>query len=170
MATSYNIIRPNSHQEWLDQRKLGIGSSEVGTILGVNPYETPYQLWRRKLGIDPPVQENDAMRWGHYLEDAIAKAFEDTTGKTIIKASAGDWLAVDKKRDYLRVSPDRTYWLGDSRSNSAKGIVECKTTLLEVDKQQLETERPIRTSMDADLLFGEREAWLREQMMKKEAI
>jgi hypothetical protein len=39
-----------------------------------------------------------------------------------------------------------------------------------VDKQQLETERPIRTSMEADQLFGEREAWLREQLEKKEAI
>ena len=131
--TTYNIIRPATHQEWLDQRTLGIGSSEVGTILGVNPWETPYQLWRRKLGIDPPKQENDAMRWGHYLEDAIAQAFQDTTGKTIIKASAGDWLAVDKQRDYLRVSPDRTYWLGDSRSNSAKGIVECKSTRLKFE-------------------------------------
>jgi hypothetical protein len=39
-----------------------------------------------------------------------------------------------------------------------------------VDKQQLETERPIRTSMEADQLFGEREAWLRQQLEKKEAI
>lgn len=105
----------------------------MGTIIGVNPWETPYQLWRRKLGIDPPKQENDAMRWGHYLEDAIAQAFQDATGKTIIKASAGDWLAVDKKRDYLRVSPDRTYWLGDSRANNAKGIVECKSTRLKFE-------------------------------------
>jgi len=133
MARTYNIIRPATHQEWLEQRKLGIGSSEVGTILGVNPWETPYQLWRRKLGIDPPVQENDAMRWGHYLEDAISQMFQHETGKTVIKASAGDWLAVDKKRDYLRVSPDRTYWIGDSRSASAKGIVECKSTALKVD-------------------------------------
>lgn len=39
----------------------------------------------------------------------------------------------------------------------------------EVDKQQLETERPVRTSMEADLLFGEREQWLRAQLEKKEA-
>ena len=40
----------------------------------------------------------------------------------------------------------------------------------EVDKQQLETERPVRTSMEADMLFGEKEQWLREQLAKKEAI
>ena len=130
----YNIIRPATHDEWLQQRTLGIGSSEVGTILGVNPWETPYQLWRRKTGLDAPKQENDAMRWGHYLEDAIARAFEDTTGKTIIKASAGDWIAVDKDRDFLRVSPDRTYWLGDKRGPNDKGIVECKSTRLKFDE------------------------------------
>ena len=131
---TYNIIRPATHDEWLEQRKLGIGSSEVGTILGVNPWETPYQLWRRKLGIDPPKEQNDAMRWGHYMEEAIARAFEDTTGKTIIKASAGDWIAVDKQRDFLRVSPDRTYWLGDKRGHSDKGIVECKSTRIKFER------------------------------------
>lgn len=133
MTKTYNIIRPATHDEWLKQRELGIGSSEVGTILGINPWETPYQLWRRKLGIDPPVEQNDAMRWGHYLEDAIAQAFQDTTGKTVIKASAGDWLAVDKKHDYLRVSPDRTYWIDGGRSHNNKGIVECKSTRLRFD-------------------------------------
>lgn len=130
----YNIIRPATHDEWLQQRTLGIGSSEVGTILGVNPYETRYQLWRRKRGIDPPKQQNDAMMWGHYMEDGIARCFEDTTGLTIIKASAGDWLAVDKTRDFLRVSPDRTYWLDEGRGHNNKGIVECKSTRLKLEQ------------------------------------
>lgn len=134
MAKTYNIIRPATHQEWLEQRKLGIGSSEVGTILGVNPWETPYQLWRRKTGRDPQIEENDAMRWGHYLEDAIAQAFQDETGKQVIKASAGDWLAVDKERDFLRVSPDRTYWIDSSRRADNKGILECKSTSLKIDE------------------------------------
>ena len=39
-----------------------------------------------------------------------------------------------------------------------------------VDKQQLETERPVRTSMEADMNKKEKEQWLREQLMNKEAI
>jgi Anaerobic dehydrogenases, typically selenocysteine-containing len=34
----------------------------------------------------------------------------------------------------------------------------------EVDKQQFETERPIRTSAEADLIFGELEKWLEEKL------
>ena len=58
---SYTIIRPKDRNEWLEHRKSGIGSSEVATILGLNPWETPYQLWRRKVGLDEPKTETFAM-------------------------------------------------------------------------------------------------------------
>ena len=106
---SYTIIRPKDRGEWLEYRKGGIGSSEVGTILGLNPYETPYQLWRKKKGIDAPQAETFAMKAGHYLEDAVSLFFADETGKQIIKASSGDWLIVNKEKSFMRVSPDRTF-------------------------------------------------------------
>lgn len=130
---SNTIIRPSSHEEWLKVRESGIGSSEVGTILGLNPFETPYQLWRRKVGIDAPKEQNFAMRAGHYLEDAVSLFYHDETGKDIIKASAGDWIIRSNAHPYMQVSPDRTFWLGESRSPEAKGILECKTTQMEVD-------------------------------------
>lgn len=127
------IIRPADQQAWLALREKGIGSSEVGTILGVNPYDTPYQLWRRKKGIDPPVVQNDAMRAGHILESAVATYFQEESGREVIKASQGDWLAIDKQHDFLRCSPDRTYWLEGKRSHDNKGILECKTTQMDID-------------------------------------
>ena len=60
---SNTVLRPKTRDEWMKLRESGIGSSEVGTILGLNPYETPYQLWRRKVGIDPPKEQNFAMKW-----------------------------------------------------------------------------------------------------------
>lgn len=131
------IIRPQNHEEWLDIRKSGIGSSEVATIVGLNPWETPYQLWRRKVGIDEPKQENAAMRNGHHLEDAVSRMWHDATGREIIKRSAIDWIIRDNDRPYLQVSPDRTYWLGDSRSPEEKGILEIKTTRMKVDATEL---------------------------------
>lgn len=131
---SYTILRPQSRKEWLDIRRSGIGSSEVATILGLNPWETPYQLWRRKIGIDPDKAENFAMRAGHYLEDAVSMFYQDETGNEIIKASAGDWIIRNNEHPYLQVSPDRTFWLpGLPKSNGNKGILECKTTQMEVD-------------------------------------
>ena len=60
--------------------------------LGLNPFETPYQLWRRKKGFDPPKAENFAMKAGHYLEDAVSRFYADETHRDIIKRSAGDWI------------------------------------------------------------------------------
>lgn len=134
---SNTVIRPKDRSDWLEYRKNGIGSSEVATILGLNPWETPYQLWRRKVGLDAPKQENFAMKAGHYLEDAVSRFWSDETGRDIIKRSAGDWLIQSDDRPYLQVSPDRTYWLGESRSHDAKGILECKTTQMRVDPDDL---------------------------------
>lgn len=136
MATK--IIRPKSREEWLKYRESGIGSSEVATILGLNPWETPYQLWRRKKGLDAPKEENFAMKAGHYLEDAVTRFWQDETGCEIIKRSAIDWLIVNTDKPYMRVSPDRTYWIpGQPKSASNKGILECKTTQMSIDADDL---------------------------------
>lgn len=135
---SNTIIRPKDRAEWLKHREAGIGSSEVATIVGLNPWETPYQLWRRKVGLDPAKEENFAMKAGHYLEDAVALFWHDSTGQDIIKASAGDWLIVNDERPYMRVSPDRTYWLaGMPHNNANKGILECKTTQMTIDPDDI---------------------------------
>lgn len=134
----YRIIRPASHEDWLEERKKGIGSSEAGTIMGVNKFDTPYKLWRRKTGVDGPVEMNDAMRLGHQLEPSVAEAFAEATGAVIKKASAGDWLAVDSRRDFLRVSPDRIYFLpGEAHTRKNQRILECKTTSVAVDKDDI---------------------------------
>lgn len=135
---STTVIRPKDRNEWLEYRKSGIGSSEVATIVGLNPFETPYQLWRRKVGLDTPKVETFAMRAGHYLEDAVSQFWQDETGREVIKRSAGDWLVRSNEKPFMQVSPDRTYWLaGETHNNSNKGILECKTTQRQVDPDDL---------------------------------
>lgn len=136
--SNVTIIKPKDRAEWLEHRNLGIGSSEVASILGLNPYETPYQLWRRKKGLDPKKEETFAMKAGHYLEDAVTMFWADETGREVIKSSAGDWLYVNKEKEFLRVSPDRTFWIpGMPKNNQNKGILECKTTQMTVDPDDL---------------------------------
>lgn len=131
-------INFDSREQWLEARKDGIGASEVATVVGLNPYETPLELWRRKVGIDPPKDENAAMRRGHYCEDAVAQWWAHETGRDIIQASAVDFMFVDREKDYLRVSPDRTFWLPNmARNDDNKGILECKTTNMKVDPDDL---------------------------------
>ena len=140
---STTIIRPATREEWLELRKSGMGSSEVASIVGLNPWQTPYQLWRKKLGMDEPTEENQAMKRGHWCEDAVAQYWSDTTGRQVIARSAGDWLIRDDERPFLQVSPDRTFWVdGDGlkhgkNAEQNKGILECKTTNLVIDPNDI---------------------------------
>ena len=135
---SYRIIKPATHSEWLSERTKGIGSSEAGTIMGVNKFDTAYKLWRRKTGQDGPVPVNESMELGHAMEDAVATMFAGRTGNYIKKSSVGDWIAADTKRDYLRVSPDRIYFHpGEKKSRRNQHILECKTSSTYIDKNDI---------------------------------
>lgn len=132
------VIKYKNREEWLKNRSKGIGASEAGTVLGLNPWETPYQLWRRKKGIDPPKVENFAMKAGHYLEDAVSKFYEDESHCHIIKASTDDYTILNTDCPILRVSPDRTFWRINAKHNEAeKSILECKTTQMTIDPDDI---------------------------------
>lgn len=131
-------LKFKSREEWLAARNEGIGASEVASVVGLNPWETPYQLWRRKVGLDQPKEETFAMKAGHYLEDAVARFYADESGREIISSSAVDFMFIDKNKPFLRVSPDRTFWLPDmAHSDDNKGILECKTTQKGIDPDDL---------------------------------
>lgn len=133
-------INPSTHQEWLDSRKKGIGGSDVAAVLGIDKYKTPFQLWLEKTGQCDGAVENQAMRMGHILEPVVAQLYEEETGKKIIPSSAGDWMFVNSNKEFLRSSPDRLYWNSENhKSRSAKAILECKTTLKRIDKDDIPT-------------------------------
>lgn len=138
---SYRVIRPATHEEWLEERKKGIGSSDAGTIMGASPFQTPYGLYLLKTGRTEPVKESDAMFNGHILEPAVAEWFSGKTGSIVDITSEGDWMAVDTERDYLRVSPDRLYWpkgtpAAEQTMRNAR-VLEIKSTSKTVDKDDL---------------------------------
>lgn len=133
------IITSKSHDEWLRCREQGIGSSEVATVLGVNPYDTPYQLWKRKTGqVQSQEQENFLMKAGHYLEDAISRFCADEAGLEVEESSAAEFVVVDEEKPFLRVSPDRYAFPVDAEhTQENKTIIECKSTQKAVDPDNI---------------------------------
>ena len=67
-------------REWKEFRKNKLGASDAPTIMGVSPYETPYQLWCRKLGLLPEPDMTGAMQRGHDLEPLALAEFERQLG------------------------------------------------------------------------------------------
>jgi predicted phage-related endonuclease len=60
-----------------EERRQGIGGSDVGAIMGANPYSSIIKVYKDKKGEIPPLEMNHAMEWGHILEDVIAKKYAD---------------------------------------------------------------------------------------------
>jgi predicted phage-related endonuclease len=59
--------------EWLMDRKKGIGGSDVATILGLNKWKAPYQLWLEKTG-QIEIEESDSvlqLRHDQYLHEEM---------------------------------------------------------------------------------------------------
>lgn len=138
MAGTITIVSKN-HEEWLKSRENGIGSSEVATILGMSPFDTPYQLWLRKTGrVKAEESENFLMKAGHYLEDAISHFCADEAGLEIVKTSASEFVVVDTDKPFMRVSPDRyAFPVGEKKSNDNRTIIECKSTQKGIDGEDL---------------------------------
>lgn len=74
----------DDHDAWLKQRNKGLGGSDAGAVMGVNPYKSAYTLWAEKTGkVDGTVPDNEAMRFGRDMEDYVARRFCEETGKKV---------------------------------------------------------------------------------------
>lgn len=71
------------HDEWLAIRSKYIGGSDAGAVIGMNPYKSRYALWAEKTGKIAGFEGNITTKVGAYLEDLVAKMFEDETGKKV---------------------------------------------------------------------------------------
>ncbi len=76
-------IKTNSHEEWLKLRSNYIGGSDAASVVGLNPFCSPYTLWAEKTGKVAPFEGNLATEVGTYLEEFVAKKFEQVTGKKV---------------------------------------------------------------------------------------
>lgn len=120
---------PESREEWLAQRSLGIGGSDAGAIMGANKWKSPYTLWAEKTGvITPPDVDNEAMRQGRDLEEYVAKRFTLLTGKKVRKSS---YCYTSIEHPFMRGNVDRLV-VGEN------AVLECKTANLfaEADYQK----------------------------------
>ena len=115
-----------THDEaWHERRKHSIGGSESPTILGVNPWETPIELWERKTGRRPDPEETPAMRRGTFLEPLAATIYQEQTGRKLRKVNR---LLRHKDHPFLTGNIDRAI-LDVSRG---PGILEVKCPGLQI--------------------------------------
>ena len=85
-----------NHDEWLEHRRQGIGSSDAPIVMCVSPYMTPYQLWEEKLGKKKSERNTFILDKGHRLEPIARSLIEFELGKDfppkLVQSESIPWL------------------------------------------------------------------------------
>lgn len=109
--------------EWHSIRAQGIGGSEIGTIMGLNPWESAYTLWHKKKGLIPDqIQENWSIRFGKAFEAPILQLFAEEHPELEI-IQTGTWRS--KCHSFQHANPDAIF---RNKETGEFGIVEVKTS------------------------------------------
>ncbi len=69
--------------KWLEERRKGIGGSDIAAIMGLSPWKTAFQVYQEKRREIEDFQGTATMDWGKRMEPAIRQWYSDTTGRPV---------------------------------------------------------------------------------------
>lgn len=72
----------------IEERRSGIGGSDLGAILGLNPWRTPFQVYQEKTCQAEPFTGNLQTRFGSYAEEFVAREYCEQTGRQVQRFNA----------------------------------------------------------------------------------
>lgn len=114
-----------NRDQWLAVRQRGIGSSDAGAAVGLNPYQSQLELWMVKTGrgsalpFDDPNDESSPMYWGTLLEPIVAAHYTKRTGNRVRKVNA---VLQHPENPWMLANIDR-----EVVGSPGVQILECKT-------------------------------------------
>ena len=91
------ICSTENKEEWLEHKSHYLSGSEMGAILGVCKWKSPYDVYKSKF--EPDSRDNPAMYFGRKLEPVVIDVFCEKTGysvtpqNTLIVSETYPWLA-----------------------------------------------------------------------------
>ena len=109
-------IAPANTTEWHHLRRTGIGASEAAAACGISRWETPLDVWSRKVGQADKKIETPIMALGTLMEGAIWSHFQKMTGTAVSRVSPGLFRHASLR--HILASPDAE--LVDGRLGESK--------------------------------------------------
>lgn len=109
--------------EWLEQRRHGIGGSDVAALFNASHWKTNVDIYLEKMNIQPVIKEVSnwfTLEYGHVNEELVAKLFAHKTGYTVIQDS---WTYRHPIFPFMQTNFDRRVILPDGR----RALLEIKT-------------------------------------------
>lgn len=129
IITTADMVGNFSHEDarWAELRDGKIGGSMVGTIAGLNKWESAITaFYKFTKQIDDQIEDNPAMEWGRRLEGAVIDKFADEHPELLVHKNVGTW--VNKTRAYQLANPDAIL-----QRDGSLGILEIKTAAYKDD-------------------------------------
>lgn len=121
LDTNNEVYEYANDDDWHTLREKRIGGSDVGAILGVNPYKSIIDVYIDKTE-GSTFKGNNATHWGHILESTIIKEFASRHKELLVFDAP--YSVVD---NFLIANLDGV--LKDKESGNF-GVLEIKTTSL----------------------------------------
>lgn len=106
-----------TREEWLQERRKGIGGSDAAKVLGVSRWGGPLSVYLEKKGLYVPEDPGEPAYWGTVLEDVVAREFEKRSGLRV------------QRQNKIFTHPDYPWMLAniDRRIVGQNKGLECKT-------------------------------------------
>ena len=112
---------PQGSDEWLAARRGGITGTDIGALLGFNPWRSPLDVWLSKQDDHVPDEPGEPARWGQRLEPLVRAHYASEHPGTVVDEVPG--LLAHPDEPLLRASLD-----GLAHAKDADRVLECKTT------------------------------------------
>lgn len=130
-----------SRKDWLNQRQLGLGGSDIGSILGIDKFKPAIKLFHQKIGLWETDEEDNIAAYAgrvseehiynnywkywnpktHDIEDMLHNA---NNGTVLRKAKRINSIIVNPKYNWIRANIDYEI---NKNGTTSKGILELKT-------------------------------------------
>jgi len=119
--------------QWLAARRGGVTASEIAVILGISPYDSPFNLYYRKRGELTDDYDNTAMSLGRHLEPWIADQWAADHPEWTVGTGG---LYASEERSWQMATPDRLLYDGlcrcpdfaDVADDHADSLLEIKSS------------------------------------------
>lgn len=95
----------NGSPEWHGLREQGVGGSQVGTCLGLNPWESAFTAWARAVGKIDAKESTLAMKLGNLFEPVIKQAWLLENPEYQI-FETGTWQSTKPGYEWCHANPD----------------------------------------------------------------
>ncbi len=102
--------------EQREQRRHGIGSSDIPAIVGVSPHAAPIDVYLDKLGLSER-EDSDPKDLGNEFEEAIAQRYARRTGAELYETHE---TAIHPSHPWALATPDRLAYTGQAQGVEIK--------------------------------------------------